>query len=60
MFYKLVFVTQTILVQDAVIIHHDRVVHVATEREVIRSEGLDVAEKAERASPADLFQERSR
>src|SRR6185503_12607195 len=55
--HELVAIAQTVLVDDAVIVHDDRVVHVRAERALACAGALEVLEEAERARAADLFQE---
>ena len=58
--HELVFVAQAVLVQDPVIVEHDRVVEVAAERQVLRAHVFQVAHETEGAGAADFAQERRR
>jgi len=57
---ELVFVTEPVLVHHAGIVEHDRVVEIAAEREIARTQCLDVAHEAEGARPTDFLEERRR
>src|SRR5687768_17970871 len=46
---ELVLVAQAVLVEDPIVVEHDRVVHRAAQREVALAQHLDVAHEAERA-----------
>src|ERR1700722_16796973 len=55
---ELVLVTQPVLVEHADIVQHDRILERATQRQVVRTQRLQIAHEAAGTSPADLFEER--
>src|SRR5690606_20790039 len=45
--YKFVLITQAVFVEYAILIHHDGVIHTATQRQILRTQILDVAHEPE-------------
>ena len=52
---ELIFVTQTIVVQDAVLIHHNGIIQTATLSKVTFSQVLKLLHQAKRSSPANFL-----
>src|SRR5690606_5145890 len=57
---ELVAEAQAVLVDDAVLVHDDRVLEAAAERALALARGFQVTQEAEGSRAADLFQERRR
>ena len=55
---ELVIVAQTILIQDLVVIHHDRIVDTAPQSQVHGTQLLDVTHETESTGPADFLHKR--
>src|SRR5690606_187027 len=56
---ELVFITQAIFVEYMIFVDHDRVLHTAPKRQIVRAEKLDVAHEPEGPRTADFLDEGS-
>ena len=57
---EFVLVTQPVLVEDAILIHHDGIIDTAAQRQILAAQELDIAHETERPGPRHFLHERGR
>src|SRR5690606_24410018 len=58
-FDEFVFVTQAVFIEHMVLVDHDRVLHAAAERQIVRAKKFNVAHEPEGPRTADFLDEGS-